>query len=127
MRCIDSELIQWLPTKFPTQRNRELSHMYQGKFFKEQGILTRNAGFRILSSHRAQETPGRVRGPRSRGARRDPTPSGTHPRQGRCAAAVGSASDFGKLMILSKCLMIGKTRLAMRPEWADTGCIIGST
>jgi hypothetical protein len=34
--------VQWLPTKFPTQRNREFSNAYQGNFFKEQGIFTRD-------------------------------------------------------------------------------------
>ena len=33
------ERIQWLGAKFPTQRNREFPHTYQGKSFKEQGIF----------------------------------------------------------------------------------------
>jgi hypothetical protein len=37
------EPIQWFTTKFPTQRNREFSNVYQGKFFKEQGIFMPDA------------------------------------------------------------------------------------
>ena len=49
--------IQWLGAKFPTQRNREFPHTYQGKFFKEQGIFHRNASDRILTAATAVSPP----------------------------------------------------------------------
>jgi hypothetical protein len=48
------EPIQWFTTKFPTQRNREFSNAYQGKFFKEQGIFMPDAS--ILNFEQPQPT-----------------------------------------------------------------------
>jgi hypothetical protein len=42
------KLIQWLPDKFPTQRNREFSNAYQGKFFNEQGFFQGNVSVHCL-------------------------------------------------------------------------------
>ena len=41
------KLIQWLPDKFPTQRNREFTNAYQGIFFEEQGIFSIEEGIQI--------------------------------------------------------------------------------
>jgi hypothetical protein len=42
LRLIDKH-IQRLAMGFPARQNREFPNAYQGKFFKEQGIFTRNA------------------------------------------------------------------------------------
>ena len=54
LSCLINARTQWLTAEFPAQRNREFSNAYQGIFFEEQGIFTRNAEdalILILNSH----------------------------------------------------------------------------